>query len=211
MASIFLFCALIGGTVLVCQFILTLVGLGDAGFELADDIPDSADTDFADDVPDVDGSTGHGELSTWLFGVISFRTLVAAATFFGLAGMASLKAGLSLPAQLLIAVACGVAAMYGVHWLMLSFFRLGQTGTMKIESAIGKTATVYIPIPEAGGGQGKVQVEIQDRLDEFAAVTSSGTRLNTGAKVVVVAVVGGTTLEVEPLTEPVEAAQEMAT
>ena len=33
----------------------------------------------------------HGHGSTWMFGVISFRTVVAALTFFGLAGLASLS------------------------------------------------------------------------------------------------------------------------
>jgi len=211
MTSIFLFCALIGGTVLACQFVLTLVGLGDfdGDFEMADDVPDSGEADMAD-IDDVHGG-GHGDLSTWLFGVISFRTLVAAATFFGLAGMAAQTSGLGLPAQLIVAVACGIAAMYGVHWLMLTFYRLGQSGTMQIENAIGKTATVYIPIPELGNGQGKVQVELQDRLEEFPAITSAETRLITGAKVVVVAVVSGNTLEVEPLAAAVEAPTEVTT
>ena len=83
MTTIYLFTALIGGTVLVCQFVLTLIGLGDTGFDLADDVPDSADVDLAE-AGDFEGGgddASHG--STWLFGVISFRTLVAAFTFFG--------------------------------------------------------------------------------------------------------------------------------
>jgi hypothetical protein len=108
-----------------------------------------------------------------------------------------------LPAQLLIAISCGLVAMYGVHWLMLTFLRLGQSGTLRVSNAIRKTGTVYIPIPESGNGMGKVQVEVQERLEEFPAVTSADTKLVTGAKVVVVAVVSGNTLEVEPLNEPV--------
>ena len=37
----------------------------------------------------------HGHGSTWMFGVISFRTVVAALTFFGLAGLAHRSAGLA--------------------------------------------------------------------------------------------------------------------
>ena len=62
-----------------------------------------------------------------------------------------------------------------------------------------------IPIPESKTGQGKVQVKLQDRLEEFPAVTAADTQLATGAKVVVVAVVSGNTLEVKPQQEAVEA------
>ena len=132
--------------------------------------------------------------------------MVAAATFFGLSGMAAHTSGLGVPAQLLISVSCGLVAMYGVHWLMLTFYRLGQSGTLRISNTVGKTATVYIPIPGSGNGKGKVQIEVQDRLEEFPAVTSAETTLSTGARVVVVGVVSGRTLEVEPRQEPVEAA-----
>ena len=33
MSTIFMFCALIGGTFLVCQFVMTLIGLGHEGFD----------------------------------------------------------------------------------------------------------------------------------------------------------------------------------
>jgi len=41
-------------------------------------------------------------------------------------------------------------------------------------------------------------------MEEFTAVTAAGEKLSTGAKVVVVKVVSGTTLEVEPLVETPE-------
>ena len=209
MTPIFFFCALIGGTVLICQFVLTLVGLGDPGFEITDDVPDSADVELSEldlsdgaDGGDIDDGDLHG--SSWLFGVISFRTLVAAATFFGLTGMAASTGGLPLPAQLMIAISCGMVAMFGVHWLMRSFYRLSQSGTLRVSNTIGKTGTVYIPIPEAGAGQGKVQLKVQDRLEEFPAINQSATSLSTGAKVVVVGVVNGNTVEVKPLHAPAE-------
>ncbi len=201
---IFFFSALIGGTVLICQFVMTLIGLGgDADMGLADDIPDDIPDLDSLDVPDVDAADHHVS-SSWLFGIISFRTLVAAFTFFGLAGMAAYSANLAMPLQIVIAVLAGGTAMVVVHYLMQSFYRLSQTGTLRISNAVGKTATVYVPIPGAKAGQGKVQVKVQDRLEEFTAVTSAEEKLATGAKVVVVGVVGRT-LEVEPLQEPVEA------
>jgi len=185
--------------------VLTLIGLGDTGFDIADDVPDGADVDMADveAVENLDpGNTDlHG--SSWLFGVISFRTLVAAATFFGLTGMAASTGGLPIVGQLMVAISCGLAAMFGIHWLMRTFFQLGQSGTLRMGNAIGRTGTVYIPIPE--GGTGKVQMKVQDRLEEFAAVSTSTTLLSTGAKVVVVGVVSGSTVQVRPFEELADA------
>ena len=204
MSTIFILCALGGGTVLVIQFVLTLVGLGDHGYDLADDVPDSVGIDGADfhDVGTSDvHHADHG--SNWFFGIISFRTVTAAAAFFGLSGMAARSGGLGIAAQLLIAIVCGGTAMVAVHRLMQTFYRLGQSGTLRISNTVGKTATVYIPIPGGNAGQGKVQVKVQGRLEEFPAVTSAE-KLATGAKVVVVGVVSSNTLEVEPARETVE-------
>jgi len=198
MSTVFILCAVVGGTVLVCQFVLTLVGLGGDSFDLIDDMPDG---DMAD-VGDLEAGEHHG--STFMFGIISFKTLIAASTFFGLSGMVAHTGGLAPFMQLLIATVCGGVALVVVHWLMRMLFNLGQSGTLQISNTLGKTATVYIPIPGANAGMGKVQIKVQDRLAEFAATTSAGDKLITGAKVVVVDVIDGSTLHVEPLNEPAE-------
>jgi len=198
MSTVFILCAVVGGTVLVCQFVLTLVGLGGDSFDLIDDMPDG---DMAD-VGDLEAGEHHG--STFMFGIISFKTLIAASTFFGLSGMVAHTGGLAPFMQLLIATVCGGVALVVVHWLMRMLFNLGQSGTLQISNTLGKTATVYIPIPGANAGMGKVQIKVQDRLAEFAATTSAGAKLITGAKVVVVDVIDGSTLHVEPLNEPAE-------
>lgn len=209
MTYLFLFFAVVGGTVLVCQFVLTLVGLS-GGHELPDDL--SADTggDFhGGDVHDVsadhsgdaghDHATGgHDHASSWLFGVISFRTLVAASAFFGLAGLAAQQGGLNLVSQLGIGTVCGLGAMYGVHWIMSLIGRLGEDGTVRIQRAIGQEGTVYIPIPGGKSKAGKIQLRLQNRLLEYAAVTDAADRLPTGTHVRVVGVAGDV-LEVMPL------------
>lgn len=205
MTPVFLFCAVVGGTVLVCQFVLTLIGLNSAT-EIPDDLPDDIPHDFHGDAGgDASagdghgtGHTGHDHFSSWLFGVISFRTLIAAATFFGLAGLAAESAEQPIGIQLFVAVAAGASAMYGVHWIMQTIGRLGEDGTVKVQRAVGQEATVYVPIPAAKSRAGKVQMKLQNRLVEYEAVTAGSERLATGAKVRVVAVVGNT-LEVEPL------------
>ena len=204
MTTIFLACAVVGGTILAFQLVMTFAGFGDHGVDIADDIPDSFDSYLETDAFDGDVEVGDPHGSTSMFGVLSFKTVVAAVTFFGITGMAAQSAGLSAAGQLTLAILAGLGAMYGVFYLMRAVYRLAQTGNLRITNAIGRTATVNVAVPASNEGHGKVQVKIQDRLEEFPAVTSAGEKLNSGAKVVVVSVVSGNTLEVEPLVEPVE-------
>jgi membrane protein implicated in regulation of membrane protease activity len=201
---LFLICAVVGGTVLVCQFVLTLVGLGgDHSADFGHDVPvDTAGGGFDGDMHGGDpaGHDAHGDHgSSWLFGVISFRTLIAAATFFGLVGLASESAGLDVGPQLVLAIAAGIGAMYGVHWIVRTMGRLTEDGTVRVRAALGQEGTVYVPIPASKARAGKIQLKLQNRLVEYEAVTSGGQRLATGTKVRVVAI-SGNTLEVEPLS-----------
>jgi len=193
----FLVCAVIGGTVFIFQFVLALIGMGGDELDFADDIPD--DVDVGDPQGDV---LDHG--STWLFGVISFRTVVAALTFFGLAGIASDASGQHSVVSLVIALAAGAAAMFGVHWMMRLLYGLGQDGTVRVERSVGKRGVVYIPIPKEKSGAGKVQLRLQGRIVEYQAMTSAVEKLPTGARVVVVEVISPTTLGVEPILEHAE-------
>lgn len=204
MTSLYLFFAVVGGTVLICQFVLTLIGLG-GGQDVPDDLSVDHGSDFHTDAHDTgsdhagDSGSGH-HVSSWLFGVLSFRTLVAASTFFGLGGLGAHEAGLNLVSQLGIATICGVGAMYGVHWIMTLIGRLGEDGTVRIQRAIGQEGTVYVPIPGGKSRAGKVQLRLQNRLMEYAAVTDSVDRLPTGMKVRVTGVAGDV-LEVSPLAK----------
>ena len=207
MAWLFLICATIGGTVLICQFVLALVGFG-ADVDLVDDLPDDVPHDFHVDAshsPDAElgqHGVGHGNLSTWLFSVLSFKTITAALAFFGLAGCSANAAGMGSAAQIVIALVAGLAAMYGVHWIMKLLYRLSQDNTIRLDHSVGKEGTVYLTIPAERKGTGKVQFKLQNRLVDYPAITSHDEPLKTGAKIRIVAVVGQGTVEVEPLLEP---------
>jgi hypothetical protein len=201
MSTVFLFCAIIGGTVFVLQFVMALIGLGHGHLDLVGDIPH--DTPDLGDVGHAHGDAAdHG--STWLFGVISFRTVVAALTFFGLAGLAAVQANQPPVVAVAVALAAGAAALYGVHWLMQLLYRLGHDGSARIERSMGQCGTVYVPIPPGHAGAGKIQLCVQDRIMEYQAVTSHPEKLPTGAKVVVVNIVSPTTVEVELTKETVK-------
>lgn len=195
MRFFFLLCAVIGATVFVVQFLLTLLGIGadhlDVGVDLPDDVDLSVDHggDFgAHDVPD------HG--STWLFGMISFKTVVAAIAFFGLGGLLLMDWGATPAVTIIGAVASGLGAMYGVHFLMKQLWKLRHDGTARIEWTVGEAATVYVPIPPGRTGQGKVQIRTAEGIRECRAVTDADQTLPTGATVRVVGVVGESVVEV---------------
>jgi membrane protein implicated in regulation of membrane protease activity len=238
-STVFLICAVIGGTVLLFQFVMMLVGLGGHGLHL--DVPHDVSVDmphdFGLDVGHVDPGSidagpgdigpvdighvdighvdiGHGDIpedageahldSNWLFGVLSFRTIIAALTFFGLFGLAAEAAGLGLLLQLPVALAGGGTAMYGVYWLFRMLNKLEQDGTQRIHRAIGHVGTVYVPIAGGKTEAGKIQIKVQGRLVEYPAITAAADKLYTGSQVRVVGLLSDGVLEVEPLQETAE-------
>jgi membrane protein implicated in regulation of membrane protease activity len=207
MTYVFMICAVAGGTVLLCQLALTLLGVGSdwSGESFHDGPPDlggdlGSDGHFNGGHGDVSDLSSNGHHAAWFVNVLSFRSLVAALTFFGLAGLAADAAEMRPTAQWIIALAMGAGAMYGVAWTLRAVQRLNADGTVRIQRAIGEIATVYVPIASNGQQAGKVQLNLQGRLVEYEAVTSGGHRLATGAKVRVIGLVGNR-LEVEPLLE----------
>ena len=230
MDMVFTLTALIGGTVLVFQFVLMLLGMGgdhdlsgadgghlaaawmrairSGGMSAAWMEPrarrpcggaDISIADVAGDHPTwneaADADLGHPG-AHWFYEVISLRTLSAAVTFFGLAGKTALAWGYAPLHAFVVATIVGLAAMYAVYWLFKQVYKLQHTGTENIRNAIGASAVVYVPIPGKRAGAGKVTFRLQNRLVEYQAVTEEDTRLTTGEKVVVVAVVNSDTVRV---------------
>ena len=211
METVFIICAAVGGTILVVQFLLALVGLGGHAFDLnvSTDIGHDFGGDFHGDTggdagfhgDQAGGDAGHDSQaghhgSTWLFGVLSFRTIVAALAFFGLGGLAAQSANVSTPIVLAVAFGAGAAALFAVYWMMRTLYSLQAEGNVRIRRAVGQHGNVYLRIPANRSGSGKIQFNLQNRTMEYLAVTS-GPELPTGAKVVVVGVINPTTLEVQ--------------
>ncbi len=203
MVTLFMLCAVIGGTVLLFQFVMTMLGFMQIGTDFGDDL--SVEGDATDGVHHHDASA-----AAWLWGMVTFRTLTAAATFFGLFGIAMRSSGASPSLQLSTALVAGFAAMYIVHWMMRGLQKLAQDNTIQIKRAIGKVGTVYLTVPGSSAGTGKVHITVQGRLEEFDATTPSRDKLLAGARVVVIGVAPSETLVVEPIDVDAEPAAELA-
>jgi hypothetical protein len=197
MYTFYLICFLVGGTLLAAQFLLGLLGLGHlhelAGHDLHEGGHDAHDGDHGD----------HEGEGSWIASMFTFRTLVAGVTFFGLGGLAGLARWgpdlwfVTLP----VAVAAGGGALMIVGALLRWMRRQTADGTVHIDRAVGQNGTVYLTVPARKAGAGKVTVCVQNRTMEYQAVTPDQ-ELPTGAKVVVVSVVNGDTLEVLPAINP---------
>ncbi len=202
--TIFLLCAVTGGTFLICQFALLLIGIGGHEFLHSDAGHDGSDN--AQTSHDGTDSTqahhhAHSFPGAWLLAMFSFRTMSTAVTFFGLSGLAASGAGLSTSTQLLIAVGVGWMSMVAVYKLFVFVRQLSRDETVKIEYVIGHPATVYLPIPASNAGMGKVFVTAQNRQMEFPASTNETRDLQSGEQVHVVSV-NGMTLVVAPNLTP---------
>lgn len=185
MFAFFVACAVLGGALLVLQVVLALVGLdGHAGH--AGDAHLDLDGHAHDGVAH---AVGHG------LDLFSARSITAGLAFFGLAGAGAARAGWRPGLAAFCAAVAGLVAMLAVAWIMSQLLRLEDDGTVRVEHAVGEPATVYLTIPGARSGAGKVTLTLQGRTVEYQAVTA-GAPLPTGAPVVVVDVVAPDTLEV---------------
>jgi membrane protein implicated in regulation of membrane protease activity len=190
MYAVYLTSFLIGGTLMVGQFVLGLIGLG---HHLGDhDVHAGHDHGHG-------GDHGHDGVGGWFLSLLTFRTTVAALTFFGLGGLAA-GGALDWPWALAVALAAGAGALVLVGSLMRALGRLKADGTVRIEGAVGTTGTVYLSVPGNKAGKGKVTLLLQNRTMEYLAMTPTQD-LPTGAKVVVTAVLGTDTVEVVPVTD----------
>jgi hypothetical protein len=212
MSTLFLVAAVVGGTILVCQFALSLFGLGHEGA----DISHHMGGDFHGDAHlggDFHGDHAGGEHadanqdhtdSGRAFSIISFRTLVAAAAFFGVSGELALSAGFEPSTSLILAIIAGGSAMYGMYRLIRLIAGLSSAGNERIGNAVGRPATVYLSIPATRKGAGKVQLSMQNRIVEYQAITDDERPLKTGETVEVIGVAGGDTVCVRGAAQTVQ-------
>lgn len=161
METIYQISAGLGGAVLLLQMLLLLFAGGADDFEGAE-----VDTDHDD------GSVG----------LLSIRAVASFLAFFGLAGWYGVVEGWSPTLTVFVAFASGASMMFIVAWLMAQLRKLYSQGNLDSMNAIGKSAVVYLKIPEAYTGLGKITVTLQGRTAEYQAQTA-GPEIATGRMV----------------------------
>jgi len=169
--------------VLLLQILLTLLGVG------------HHDADF----------TGHGDHDSGM-GLVTVRTVTAFFVGFGWTGAIMLNHGYSMVAAIVAGTATGAVFLLATWFLIHNLLRLQSSGgNVDYNNAIGVVGTVYTTIPAAEAGGGQIELMIQGRLMMAEAYTKAAWALKPNSKAKVTALIGRSTLLVEPLTNSPDA------
>jgi membrane protein implicated in regulation of membrane protease activity len=198
----FLACAVFGAVLLVALLVAG-GGSADGGTEAAHD----ASAAHAGAGAGHDAEHHDGGLVSLAMSLVGLRPFAAAVAFFGLAGAAVRARGGDVTAALLVAAPVGLVAAVLTALLLRTLLRFESDGTVRLERALGSSATVYVPIP--AGGAGKVQLALQGRLVECSATAADRVTYPTGARVLVVDVTpdGGLLVAADPAAPATPAAR----
>ncbi|MFQ9316717.1 conserved membrane hypothetical protein [uncultured Dysgonomonas sp.] len=171
----------IGASVIfIIQTIMTFVG---------------ADADTGVDA-DFDGNLDGGDSPFQLF---SLRNLINFLLGFGWAGVSLYNVIESNVLLAIVAFLVGVLFIAFFFFIMRALLKLSEDNSFKIEDTIGKTADVYLSIPAAKTGKGKVFISVRGSTHELSAITNSVDEIKNGSLVKVVGIEGDI-LIVTPLT-----------
>jgi hypothetical protein len=176
--TIYLVCAVAGGTVLALRLILMLFGV-DGGGEVEMEFDPGSAADAVD---------GSGNFFTFL----SLQSIAGFFTMFGLVGMGLLQIEATNAQSLAGALAAGIFTAWATGMIFIGMRKLQSDGTLVMDKAIGKKGTVYLTIPDKGTGV--VSVSVQGGLKNLDAVSEKGTRIPTGTIIEVVGVKSGSIL-----------------
>lgn len=158
------------------QSVFTFLGVGD-NFEL--------DADF-DGEMDLDVGAMDGLSMT--FHLFTIRGIIAFFMLFGWSGYILTNAEYEPGWVLFFAFLTGFIMLLLVALVYYFFKKIEQEGNMKLEDAIGKQGTVYIPVPKRNEGLGKVQIIVGESLRTLDAISKDGP-IKTGQQVKVVGVI----------------------
>ena len=164
--------------VLLLQILLTLFGVG------------HHEADFS----------GHGDHDSGI-GLVTVRTVTAFFVGFGWTGAIMLNHGYSMAGAIVAGTVTGTAFLLGTWLLIHNLLRLQSSGgNVDYNNAIGSVGTVYTTIPAAEAGGGQIELMLQGRLMMAEAYTKAAWNLKPNSKAKVIALIGRSTLLVEPLT-----------
>lgn len=203
-AQIFACVAIPASLLLLLQTIMMFLGFGGESEDLGGGVPD----DVPDDIPDMpdagDGVFGDNMATENPDGfgfdglrIFTMRGIIAFFVVFGWIGVVMDSSGCPLYATLPVAFVGGLAIMLVLALVFRAVMKLRGDGNTDNRNAIGVSGKVYLTIPPARTGEGKVNVMLQGSYVERDAVTDETEAIPTGTEVVVIGVSGQTSLVVK--------------
>ena len=170
--------AIASSLIFIIETVLTFIGA---------DVEMDMDTDF-----DIADGGFEGDPSMNLY---TFRNLVN--FLLGMSWTAILlnEQMKSKALLMLIAFAVGAAIVFAVMMMFKGLSKMQQSGNINVfESAVGCSGKVYLTVPGERKGQGKVQININNSVREYDALTDSEDDLKTGTSIKVTEVLDASTL-----------------
>ena len=127
----------------------------------------------------------------------TFRNIINFVLGFGWSAI--ILSGLLRPMwNMIFSVFFGLLFVVLVMGVFHSLSKMQQSGNIVLRAAaVGCKGKVYLPIPAANQGRGKVQITINDAVREYDAITFGDEELTTGTSIIVLNVVDENTLEVK--------------
>ncbi len=169
--------------VLLIQTVLMFIGIGG----------EADGPEFGDSEADIDVGETDAEAFDSLH-IFTVRGIIAFFVVFGWVGFLMDSARVSLWITVPTAIVCGAAMMMLLALLFKAVMKLRSGGNLDNSNAIGTAGTVYLAIPPAHSGVGKVNILLQGSYVEREAVTDEEETIPTGAEIVVTGVSGRTAL-----------------
>ena len=175
--------AIASSLIFIIETVLTFIGA---------DVEMDMDADF--DMPDT-GFEGDPSMNLY-----TFRNLVN--FLLGMSWTAILlnEQIASKALLMVIAFAVGALLVFAVMMMFKGLSKMQQSGNIDVyKSAVGCSGKVYLTVPGERKGSGKVQININNSIREYDALTDSEDDLKTGTSIKVTEVLDASTLLVEEI------------
>ena len=166
-----------GSLVMVIQLLLSIIGGGDVDVD-----------------SDVDIFSADGLDASTLADLFTLKNLVNFFVGFGWSGVTFRQYIDNSAVLLLVATLFGLLFIAIFLFIYKSIMKLESNSAVGAEACVGKMADVYLRIPAARGGKGKIQISLNGVAREFDAITDATENIPSGAVVFVEEVVNGTVL-----------------
>ena len=194
--------------ILISQTLLIIAGFGDSGPDtnLSDtsglDLPDGGvDFDGGTDLSGIDGDvSGHdvgNPADAGAMHLFTFQGIITFLCVFAWSAILTYMGTNSILLSLLVGFVLGAGAMFGVAKIIQASAKLAQNGNINAKNYLGELGTVYLVIPAAEKGRGKVNISLGERYVEFDAITEDADDIPSGTSVRVVDVRSESLLVVE--------------
>tara|TARA_R110002124_G_scaffold34231_2_gene112646 strand:+ start:327 stop:884 length:558 start_codon:yes stop_codon:yes gene_type:complete len=140
---------------------------------------------LSDGETDIDSDTGDVELP---FEIFTLRNLINFLLGFSWTGISFYNSIENKTVLIIISVIVGLLFVAIFFFLIKQILKLSENNSFKIENTLHKTAQVYLTIPEAKSGKGKVLISVNGAIHELDAMTLSTEKIPSNTTVKVVAV-----------------------